>query len=156
MNRLEVTDCTPFISLGAEQRTLAEVDLDVQDGEMVAVLGPSGSGKTTLLRVAAGLEPAASGDVLLDGMCVSDVSPERRDLTVMFRKPHLFPQLDVLDNVAFADRVRGRSRSQSRAAAQRYLTWSAWGTSRGAGHVSCPVARSNVWPWHGLWPPGAG
>jgi len=106
---------------GAEQPTLAEVDLEVQDGEMVAVLGPSGSGKTTLLRVAAGLEPAESGDVLLDGMSVMGVPPERRDLTVMFQKPHLFPHLSVLDNVAFAHRLRGRSRSQSRAAAQRYL-----------------------------------
>jgi ABC-type Fe3+/spermidine/putrescine transport system ATPase subunit len=106
---------------GAVQPTLAEVDLEVQDGEMVAVLGPSGSGKTTLLRVAAGLEQPESGDVLLDGMSVMGVPPERRDLTVMFQKPHLFPHLSVLDNVAFADRLRGRSRSQSRAAAQRYL-----------------------------------
>jgi len=106
---------------GAVQPTLAEVDLEVQDGEMVAVLGPSGSGKTTLLRVAAGLEQPQSGDVLLDGISVLGVPPERRDLTVMFQKPHLFPHLSVLDNVAFADRVRGWSRSQSRAAAQRYL-----------------------------------
>ena len=88
---------------------------------MLAVLGPSGSGKTTLLRVAAGLEQPESGDVLLDGTSVLGVPPERRDLTVMFQKPHLFPHLSVLDNVAFADRLRGRSRSQSRAAAQRYL-----------------------------------
>lgn len=106
---------------GAEQPTLAEVELEVQDGEMVAVLGPSGSGKTTLLRVVAGLEPAESGDVLLDGMSVMGVPPERRDLTVMFQKPHLFPHLSVLDNVAFADRLRGQSRSRSRTTAQRYL-----------------------------------
>ena len=106
---------------GADQPTLADVDLEVQDGQMVAVLGPSGSGKTTLLRVAAGLESPESGDVLLDGMSVLGVPPERRDLTVMFQKPLLFPHLSVLDNVAFADRLRGRSRSRSRAAAQRYL-----------------------------------
>ncbi len=106
---------------GAEQPTLSGVDLEVQDGEMVAVLGPSGSGKTTLLRVAAGLEQAESGDVLLDGASVQGVPPELRDLTVMFQKPHLFPHLSVLDNVAFADRLRGQGRSQSRAAAQRYL-----------------------------------
>ena len=106
---------------GAEQPTLDDVDLEVQDGEMVAVLGPSGSGKTTLLRVAAGLEPAEAGDVMLDGVSVLGVPPERRDLTVMFQQPHLFPHLSVLDNVAFADRLRGLGRSQSRAAAQRYL-----------------------------------
>lgn len=106
---------------GADRLTLTAVDLEVQDGQMVAVLGPSGSGKTTLLRVAAGLEQPESGDVQLDGTSVLGVPPERRDLTVMFQKPHLFPHLSVLDNVAFADRLRGRSRSQSRAAAQRYL-----------------------------------
>jgi putative spermidine/putrescine transport system ATP-binding protein len=107
--------------LGADHPTLADIDLEVQDGQMVAVLGPSGSGKTTLLRVAAGLERPESGDVLLDGTSVLGEPPERRDLTVMFQEPHLFPHLNVLDNVAFADRLRGRSRSQSRAAAQRYL-----------------------------------
>ena len=106
---------------GADQPTLVDVDLEVEDGQMVAVLGPSGSGKTTLLRVAAGLEQAESGDVQLDGTSVLGVPPEHRDLTVMFQKPHLFPHLSVLDNVAFADRLRGRSRSQSRATAQRYL-----------------------------------
>ena len=106
---------------GADQPTLADVDLEVQNGQMVAVLGPSGSGKTTLLRVAAGLERPEAGDVLLDGTSVLDVPPERRDLTVMFQTPHLFPHLSVLDNVAFADRLRGRSRSLSRATAQRYL-----------------------------------
>lgn len=106
---------------GAPQPTLVDVDLEVHQGQMVAVLGPSGSGKTTLLRVAAGLEQPESGDVLLDGVSVLGVPPERRDLTVMFQKPHLFPHLNVLDNVAFADRLRGRSRAGSRAAAQRYL-----------------------------------
>jgi len=106
---------------GGDQPTLADVDLEVQEGEMIAVLGPSGSGKTTLLRVAAGLERPESGDVRLAGTSVLDVPPERRDLTMMFQKPHLFPHLNVLDNIAFADRLRGRSRSQSRTAAQRYL-----------------------------------
>lgn len=106
---------------GTDQPTLDAVDLEVGDGQMVAVLGPSGSGKTTLLRIAAGLERPESGDVLLNGTSVLGVPPEQRDMTVVFQKPHLFPHLSVLDNVAFADRVRGRSRSRSRAAAQRYL-----------------------------------
>lgn len=106
---------------GAEHPTLVDVDLEARTGEMVAVLGPSGSGKTTLLRVAAGLEEPEAGDVLLEGASVLTVPTERRDLTVMFQKPHLFPHLSVLDNVAFSDRLRGRGRSQSRASARRYL-----------------------------------
>lgn len=105
----------------ADHPTLVDVDLVARAGEMVAVLGPSGSGKTTLLRVAAGLEQPQAGDVRLDGASVLDVPTERRDLTVMFQQAHLFPHLDVLDNVAFADRLRGDSRAQSRTAAQRYL-----------------------------------
>ncbi|WP_338748189.1 ABC transporter ATP-binding protein [Janibacter alittae] len=106
---------------GTTGATLSDVGLDVRAGQMVAVLGPSGSGKTTLLRVAAGLESPESGEVLLDGVDVSDVPPERRDLTMMFQKPHLFPHLNVVDNVAFADRLRSRDRASSRVAAQRYL-----------------------------------
>ncbi len=106
---------------GAGQPTLVDVDLEVQDGQMLAVLGPSGSGKTTLLRIAAGLERPESGDVLVDGVSILELPPERRDLTVMFQKPHLFPHLSVLDNVAFAERLRGQTRTQSRVAAQRYL-----------------------------------
>lgn len=106
---------------GSDEPALADVDLEVQNGQMVAVLGPSGSGKTTLLRVVAGLARPEAGDVLLDGTSVLSVPPERRDLTVMFQQPHLFPHLSVLDNVAFAGRLRGESRSQSRAAAARYL-----------------------------------
>ncbi len=104
-----------------ERPTLDAVDLEVRSGEMVAVLGPSGSGKSTLLRVAAGLERPQSGDVLLDGASVLDAPPEQRDVTVMFQKPHLFPHLDVRDNVAFADRLRGVGRRESRVAALRYL-----------------------------------
>lgn len=110
-----------FRHADADHDTLAEVDLRVEPGEMVAVLGPSGSGKTTLLRVAAGLERPTGGDVLLDGTSVVGLPPERRDVTVMFQDPHLFPHLDVRDNVAFADRLRGVGRRESRVAAQRYL-----------------------------------
>ncbi|MDQ3628535.1 MAG: ABC transporter ATP-binding protein [Actinomycetota bacterium] len=106
---------------GAARPTLDAVHLEVGEGEMIAVLGPSGSGKTTLLRVAAGLDRPESGDVRLDGASVLDVPTERRDVTVMFHKPHLFPHLSVIDNVAFADRLRGMSRRDSRAVAQRYL-----------------------------------
>ncbi|MFC6286130.1 ABC transporter ATP-binding protein [Nocardioides sp. GCM10027113] len=106
---------------GAARDTLTGVDLRVPEGEMLAVVGPSGSGKTTLLRVAAGLEPATAGTVSIDGREVGHLPPEERGLTVMFQQPHLFRHLDVLDNVAFGQRVRGRPRREAREAAARYL-----------------------------------
>ena len=117
---LRLVDVT-FTHPGAPSPTLDAVGLEVMPEELVAVLGPSGSGKTTLLRVAAGLERPGSGAVVLDGVDVRGVPPERRDVTMMFQKPHLFPHLDVRDNVAFAERLRGVARHEARTAAQGYL-----------------------------------
>ena len=103
------------------------VVLDVAPARMLAVVGPSGSGKSTLLRVVAGLLRADRGDVRLGGRSLLGVPPERRGISMMFQKPLLFPHLDVLDNVAFADRTAGspcprqgsRARSPRRRAARR-------------------------------------
>jgi len=100
---------------------LASVDLRVDAGTCTAVLGPSGSGKTTLLRVVAGLETPDEGSVRIGGADISDLPPERRGVGMVFQRSLLFPHLSVLDNVAFAHRVRGISRERSRAVASTYL-----------------------------------
>ena len=84
---------------------LDNVDLDVQPGEIVALLGQSGCGKTTLLRIAAGVDAPTSGRVLLDGREVASptvfVPPEKRSIGLMFQDYALFPHLTVLRNVMF-------------------------------------------------------
>lgn len=100
---------------------LEAITLGVAPARLLAVVGPSGSGKSTLLRVVAGLLRADRGDVRLDGRSLLDVAPERRGISMMFQKPLLFPHLDVLDNIAFADRAAGMPRSGARAAARGYL-----------------------------------
>ncbi len=97
------------------------VDLRVEPGEMLALIGPSGSGKTTLLRVVTGLDTPQQGDVRVAGRSVLALPPERRGMSMMFQKPHLFPHLDVVDNVAFADRVAGHGRRAARQRAARFL-----------------------------------
>ena len=89
---------------GSELDALEEVSLSVDRGEFVVVLGPSGCGKSTLLQIVAGLEPASSGRVLLDGQAVTGWSAER---TLIFQDPNLFPWLSALDNVAFGLRMAG-------------------------------------------------
>jgi putrescine transport system ATP-binding protein len=80
---------------------VAELSLDIFQGEFFALLGPSGCGKTTLLRLLAGLEMPDQGRVLLDGRDLACVPPHRRAVNMMFQSYALFPHLDVERNVAF-------------------------------------------------------
>ncbi|CAN5862625.1 ABC transporter ATP-binding protein [soil metagenome] len=104
-----------------EPPALDAVDLDVAAGTCTALLGPSGSGKTTLLRTIAGLEPAYSGTVRLDGADLTGVAAERRGMAMVFQRPLLFPHLSVHDNVAFPGRARGLARAAAREEAARFL-----------------------------------
>ena len=64
---------------------LSKVNLQVNDGELMALVGPSGCGKTTLLRIIAGLESASGGELFFGDQKVSHLPPERRDLGMVFR-----------------------------------------------------------------------
>jgi iron(III) transport system ATP-binding protein len=94
---------------GSEQ-VLRGIDLEVAEGELLAVLGPSGCGKTTLLRVVAGLEAPTSGTVAIAGRLVAGgdtwVPPEHRHVGLVFQDGTLFPHLTVERNVRFG--LRGR------------------------------------------------
>lgn len=87
------------------------LDLEVQSGEMVALLGPSGSGKTTILSALAGFVPIRSGEILMGGRVVATgrrhEPPERRDVAVVFQSYALWPHLTVLETVAYPMRRRG-------------------------------------------------
>lgn len=86
--------------------TLQGVTLEVPDGTSAFLLGPSGCGKSTLLRCIAGLEPAYTGHVRLNGGALDGLPAHRRSIGLMFQEPALFPHLDVADNVAFGLRYR--------------------------------------------------
>jgi sulfate transport system ATP-binding protein len=88
------------------------VSLNVESGELVALLGPSGCGKTTLLRVLAGLETADAGTVRFDGVDVTRTPAAARNVGLVFQHYALFEHMTVFENVAFGLRVRGRSKSR--------------------------------------------
>jgi molybdate transport system ATP-binding protein len=102
-----------------------DVEIQVADGEVLAVLGPNGAGKSTLLRVLAGLLPPDGGSVVLDGSEVWDgaehVPAHRRPLGMVFQDHLLFPHLSVTENVAFGLRTRGVRKALARTTADAWL-----------------------------------
>ncbi|MDQ1025733.1 NitT/TauT family transport system ATP-binding protein [Streptomyces umbrinus] len=98
---------------------LRGIELDVGDGEFVAVLGRSGCGKSTLLRVIAGLLPASAGEVRIAD---EPVREPRRDVAILFQRPALLPWRSVLDNVLLPIQVHGQPRPEHREAARQLLS----------------------------------
>jgi NitT/TauT family transport system ATP-binding protein len=80
-------------------RALVDVTFSVREGQFVTIVGPSGCGKSTLLQILAGLVPASSGRVLVDGQQVSGPSPEK--ISVMFQDAWLLPWKTAIENVEF-------------------------------------------------------
>ncbi len=78
------------------------LDMDVQRGEIVALLGSSGCGKTSTLRMIAGFEEVTRGDIVLEGRRVNQMPPSRRKVAMAFEGYSLYPPLTVRDNIAFA------------------------------------------------------
>lgn len=88
---------------------LQNISLSIGAGEYCCLLGPSGCGKTTLLRMIAGHDTPTSGDILIDEISTPNLPNTQRRTAMMFQNYALFPHLTVLDNVAFALRMRGQS-----------------------------------------------
>ena len=91
---------------------LAELALDVEPGEVLAVVGPSGSGKSTLLRLVAGLLSPTAGTIRLGGRDVTRLSPEQRPVGMVFQGFALFPPLTVAAHIGFGLAVRRTPRGQ--------------------------------------------
>jgi sulfate transport system ATP-binding protein len=84
---------------------LDDVSVDIDSGQLTAVLGPSGGGKSTLLRIIAGLETADAGTVLIDGVDVTNVAARDRGIGFVFQHYAAFTHMTVWDNVAFGLKV---------------------------------------------------
>ncbi len=84
------------------------VSLEINKGEIFALLGSSGCGKSTLLRMLAGFETPTSGRITLDGRVLADMPPYQRPMNMMFQSYALFPHLTVWDNIAFGLRREGQ------------------------------------------------
>ncbi len=96
-------------------QALGNVSLDIEAGELVALLGPSGCGKTTLLRIIAGLETPDQGNIFFNGENTTDVHVRERQVGFVFQHYALFRHMTVFENVAFGLRVKPRALRPSEA-----------------------------------------
>jgi molybdate transport system ATP-binding protein len=100
--------------------------LQIEPGEVVAVMGPSGAGKSTLFDAIAGFVPLAAGEVRLDGRTVeaasgAHVGPQHRGVVLLGQEPRLFPHLSARENIAFGPRARRTARAAARTDADAWL-----------------------------------
>ena len=93
---------------------VANVSINVENGEFLVLVGPSGCGKSTLLRMVAGLESVGSGRILMDGRDMDGVDPKDRDIAMVFQNYALYPHMTVFENMAFGLQQRRVPKSRIR------------------------------------------
>jgi lipoprotein-releasing system ATP-binding protein len=130
--------CRSFRTGGTEISVLNGVDLDLRQGEIVALVGPSGAGKSTLLHIAGLLERPDFGAVLIGGRDCSRLSEEertllrRRELGFVYQFHHLLPEFSALENIMLPQMIAGAGRRRAREKAMELLD--RVGLGRRAGH----------------------
>jgi multiple sugar transport system ATP-binding protein len=100
MAEIEFDDVTKRYGDGYE--AVKHFNLDVHDGELMALVGPSGCGKSTALRMVAGLEDISDGELKIGGQVVNDRAPKDRDIAMVFQNYALYPHMTVRENMGFA------------------------------------------------------
>ncbi|UDF32538.1 UNVERIFIED_ORG: sn-glycerol-3-phosphate ABC transporter ATP-binding protein UgpC (plasmid) [Roseateles sp. XES5] len=98
-------------SYGAVE-VLRGVDVEVADGEFVALVGPSGCGKSTLLRMIAGLEGISGGEIRIGARVVNDIPPKQRDVAMVFQNYALYPHMTVARNMGFSLKLAGKPKAE--------------------------------------------
>jgi alpha-glucoside transport system ATP-binding protein len=102
-----------------EVKVLANINLDIKQGELIVFVGPSGCGKSTLLRMIAGLERITGGTLEIDGQVVNDVPPAQRGIAMVFQSYALYPHMTVRENMEFALKIAKKTKAEIAAAVNK-------------------------------------
>ena len=97
-----------------------EINLEINEGEFLAIMGPSGCGKTTTLRMLSGLEEPTIGEIRMNGQIMNNVEPHELDTPLVWQSLALFPFLTVIENVEFGLKMRGIDKLERK---KRALEW---------------------------------
>ncbi|ARI78867.1 heme ABC exporter ATP-binding protein CcmA [Halobacillus mangrovi] len=90
-----------------QQPIFKDLDFKLNKGEVLSVVGPSGSGKTTLLRVLAGLESPTKGNILMNDHEITNKKANKRNISLVFQQPLLFPHMTVIENIRYGAKLAG-------------------------------------------------
>jgi len=88
------------------------VDVEIRDGEFMALVGPSGCGKSTLLRMIAGLEEITDGEIWIGDQLVNDLAPKRRNIAMVFQNYALYPHMTVAENMGFSMKLANEPKQE--------------------------------------------
>jgi len=108
MTQVAITNLTKVYS-GLKEPSLDALSLEIQSGDLAALLGPSGCGKTTAMKMIAGLLIPTSGDIRFDGRSILHEKPEQRSVVMVFQNYLLFPYMSVAQNIGFGLKMRKHS-----------------------------------------------
>ena len=134
---------------------LHHIQLQVEEGEYLAIMGPSGSGKSTLMNIIGLLDKQTSGDYFFDGQDMAQCSDNQlstirnQKIGFVFQNFNLLPRQSVLENVALPLLYAGVRKGWN---GQRKC-WHVWGWKNGysSSRLSFPADRNSVWQLHGQW-----
>ncbi|MFD2250894.1 spermidine/putrescine ABC transporter ATP-binding subunit [Pseudochelatococcus lubricantis] len=113
MNKSVSLTLTDISKRYGQVTALKPMNLEVAPGELIALLGPSGCGKTTTLRIISGFETPDTGSVRIGTRDVTGLSPNMRDIGLMFQNYALFPHMTVAENVGFGLKMRGIAKAEA-------------------------------------------
>ena len=128
---------------------VADVNLEIPDGEFVILVGPSGCGKSTTLNMIAGLEDVSSGDILIDGERVNDRPPKDRDIAMVFQSYALYPNMTVRGNISFPLRLAKLDKVKSSGKYARWRTCWSWSRCWTVSRPTSPAGSGSGWRWAG-------
>jgi len=128
-------------------KVIENMQLEVGDGEMLALLGPSGCGKSTTLFAVCGIHRPTSGRILFGDRDVTDLPSQARNVGVVFQSYALYPHMTVAENIGFPLKVRAclppRSARRPSAFPSLFISATSWSAVR----RSFPAASSSAWRW---------
>ena len=101
-NSSEIIRCKSISKKFRSKTVLEDISFVVNRGEFLSLLGPSGCGKTTILRMLIGIEKPTSGQIIKDGVDITNAAPKDRNIGIVFQNYSLFPNMDVYHNISYA------------------------------------------------------